>query len=295
MHIPSLQTLRALEAAGRLQSFSRAGQELGLTHGAISRRMRDLAIMTGKTLFERRGNDMVPTADGIRLIEQVRNALGLLEDIFAVELPAEKRRLTISTFPALARWLVPRIAALRALYPDIDLRLDVSPHSVKLGQGVDAAVRYGVGSWPATESRLLIKETLFPVCAPAYLADHPIRTPKDLLNCNLLRHPWHSWAAWFRKAGVSLGETNDGPEYSDSSVLIEATIAGEGVALARGLGVSDSLRTGALVRLFAFSIADERAYYFVRPEGQRNPVLDGIESWIAAQLREVLNEPPVVQ
>lgn len=289
MHIPSLQTLRALEAAGRLRSFSRAGQELGLTHGAVSRRLRDLAAMTGKTLFERRGNDMVPTADGTRLIEQVRNALGLLESIFTASAPAAKQRLTISTFPALARWLVPRIASLRALHPDLDLKLDVSPHAVDLGREVDAAVRYGAGSWPSTESRLLVRESLFPVCSPAYVVDHPLNEPADLLRCNLLRHPWHSWAAWFREAGVSSAEPSDGPEYSDSNVLIEAAIAGEGVALVRGLGVADASRAGSLVRPFAFSIADERAYYFVRPKNKRDANLDGIESWLATQLQEDLD------
>lgn len=290
VHIPSLQTLRVLEAAGRLQSYSRAGAELGLTHGAVSRRLRDLAATTGKTLFERRGNDMVPTQDGTRLIEQVRNALGLLESIFSSSAPAAKRRLTISTFPALARWLVPRIASLRALHPDLDLKLDVSPHAVELGHGVDAAVRYGAGSWPSTESRLLVREILFPVCSPTYAAGRPLNEPADLFKCNLLRHPWHSWAAWFRAAGVSSGEPGDGPEYSDSSVLIEAAIAGEGVALARGLGVADALRAGSLVQPFDLSVADERAYYFVRPQNQRDAELDGIGNWLAVQLREVLED-----
>ena len=294
VHIPPLQTLRALEAAGRLQSYSRAGEELGLTHGAVSRRLRDLAELTGKTLFERRGNDMVPTAEGTRLIEQVRNALGLLESIFPSSATATRRRLTISTFPALARWLVPRIASLRVLHPDLDLKLDVSPHAVELGHGIDAAVRYGAGSWPSSESRLLVRETLFPVCSPAYLAAHPLNQPADLLKCNLLRHPWHSWAAWFREAGVSSREPTDGPEYSDSSVLIEAGIAGEGVALARGLGVADSLRARSLVRPFAISIADERAYFFVRPQNQRDARLDGIENWLATQLREALGEDGIL-
>ena len=253
-------------------------------------RLRDLAATTGKTLFERRGNDMVPTEDGIRLIEQVRNALGLLESIFPSSAPAVRRRLAISTFPALARWLVPRIASLRALHPNLDLKLDVSSHAVELGHGVDAAVRYGAGSWPSTESRLLVREILFPVCSPTYAAARPLDEPADLLKCNLLRHPWHSWAAWFRKAGISSGEPRDGPEYSDSSVLIEAAIAGEGVALARGLGVADALRAGSLVQPFDLSVADERAYYFVRPQNQRDAELDGIEKWLGVRLREVFDE-----
>jgi LysR family glycine cleavage system transcriptional activator len=124
MHIPSLQTLRAFEAAGRHQSYSKAGEELGLTHSAISHRIRDLENLTGGRLFAREGNRMVPTGEGARLLRQVRNALGLLESIFRETHGRASRRLTISVFPAFAScWLVPRLGAFRAGHPEIDLAL----------------------------------------------------------------------------------------------------------------------------------------------------------------------------
>lgn len=284
MHIPSLQTLRAFDAAARLQSYSRAGEELGLTHGAISRRIRDLEAQTGHRLFERQGNRMVPTRDGVRLLEQVRNALGLLESIFVAPSSKTRRRVTISLFPALARWLVPRLGSLRRQLPELDLKFDLSAQIVDLGHGIDAAIRYGAGSWPDTQSRRLAGEILFPVCAPAYRSEHQLQEPGDLLNCTLLQHPWHSWATWFQAAGVAAGEPRGGPEYSDSSMLIEAAIAGEGVALGRGLGVADALRAGTLVRLFSVSIPDERSYFFVIPQGRRDSTIDSIEAWVAAEL-----------
>ena len=284
MRIPSLQTLRAFDAAGRHRSYSKAGEELGLTHSAVSHRIRELEDIRGERLFARQGNRMVPTPEGNRLLAQVRNALGLLESIFEAPHLSGKRYLTLSVSPALSRWLVPRLGAFRANHPDVDLRLDLSPLPVQLGQGIDAAVRYGLGKWPSTEAKFLSGEALFPVCAPRYLAAHPLREPPDLLNCNLLRHPWHSWAAWFEAAGVSAGEPNEGPEYSDSSLLTDAAVAGEGVALARALGVADRVEDGTLVRPFAISIPDQRAYYFVRPEGRRDPLLDEIERWLAKEL-----------
>lgn len=284
MHIPSLQTLRAFDAAGRLQSYSRAGEELGLTHGAVSRRIRDLEALTGERLFERQGNRMVPTREGVRLLEQVRNALGLLESIFIVPASRSRQRVTISLFPALARWLVPRLGSLRRQLPDLDMKFDLSAQIVDLGHGIDAAIRYGAGSWPDTQSRRLATEILFPVCTPAYRTEHGLQEPADLLRCTLLRHPWHSWASWFQAAGVAAGEPPAGPEYSDSSMLIEAAIAGEGVALGRGLGVADALRAGSLVRPFSISIPDERSYFFVTPLIRRDPVIDAIEAWVAAEL-----------
>lgn len=285
MRIPSLQTLRAFDAAGRHQSYSKAGVELGLTHSAVSHRVRELEALLGTRLFERQGNRMVPTSDGNRLLGQVRNALGLLESIFRASGEQAKHRLTISVFPALSRWLVPRLGAFRAMHPDLDLRLDLSSKPVELGGGIDAAVRYGLGSWPSTDASLLAGEVLFPVCAAGYLAAHPLRQPGDLLQSNLLRHPWHSWAAWFEAVGVTAGEPQDGPEYSDSSLLIDAAVAGEGVALARGMGVFDRLQDGTLSRPFAISIPDERAYYFVRPQGRRDATMNEFESWLASEFR----------
>ena len=290
MRIPSLQTLRAFDAAGRHNSYSKAGQELGLTHSAVSHRVRELEALLGKRLFERRGNRMVPTNDGSLLLGQVRNALGLLESIFTGPVDRARRTVTVSVFPAMSRWLVPRLGAFRDLHPEIDLRLDLSSRPVELGSGVDAAVRYGLGSWPSTEARLLAREVLFPVCSPDYLAEHPLDQPSDLLACKLLRHPWHSWAAWFEAAGLSAGEPRNGPEYSDSSLLIDAAEAGEGVALGRGMGVADHLQAGKLVRPFAVAIPDERSHYFVRPRGQPNPGVDLIERWLEEEFRQAGQE-----
>ena len=283
MRIPSLQTLRACDAAGRLKSYSKAGEELGLTHSAISHRIRDLEALTGKQLFERQGNRMEPTAEGRQLLAKVRNALGLLESIFAAPGRTSKRVMTISLFPALARWLVPRLAAFREEHPELDLRLDLSSEPVALGSGIDAGIRYGTGNWSSTDSKLLADEVLFPVCAPEYQAARHLGKPADLLGCNLLRHPWHSWAAWFDAAGVAAGEPRQGPEYADSSLLTDAAQAGEGIALVRGLSVIDRLRAGQLVRLLDIEIPDPRAYYFVRPQGLRDNKLDEIEAWLAGE------------
>jgi LysR family glycine cleavage system transcriptional activator len=283
MRIPSLQTLRAFEAAGRHCSYSKAGEELGLTHSAVSHRIRDLETLTGRRLFERRGNAMAPTRDGQRLLAQVRNALGLLESIFADSPGAKGRqRVTLSVFPAFAsRWLAHRLGALRAAHPEIELALTISSDVVPLGDGVDCAVRYGPGGWPETQSRLLSDEILFPVASPACIAEARPAAPADLLSSVLLRYPWHSWAAWFRAAGVSAGEPTEGPEFPDSSLLVEAAVAGEGFALSRGLAAAEALRSGALVRPFDVAIPDKYSYYFVSPEGPRSPALDKVEAWLA--------------
>lgn len=279
MRIPSIQTLRSFDAACRHQSYSRAGQELGLTHSAISHRIRELETLLGKTLFDRKGNRMVPNADGRHLHAQVANALSLLANIFEQE-PETGKVLTLSVFPALSRWLIPRLSQWRSNHPEIELRLHQSSVPEALGEGIDAAIRYGSGQWAGAESRRLANEIFIPVCSPRWRAEFGDRAA-GLDPTHLLRHPWHSWEAWFQQAGIHSPGQAKGPEYSDSAQLIDAALAGEGVALARGMGVVDRLSEGSLVRLFDTALPDERAYYFVRPSGPSLPALADFERWLA--------------
>lgn len=287
MAIPSLQTLRAFESAGRLKSYSRAGAELGLTHSAVSRRMRDLELMVGARLFDRLGNRMVPTAEGRRLLAEVTGAIAMLEGIFPGSSVEKRQRIRVSIFPGLAlRWLGPRMAQFHDLHPNIDCRLDISSDLAELKENGSGAIRYGPGNWPGTHSVRLRDEVVFPVCSPAYRDCHALRGLDDLSRCTLLRYPWYGWRAWLATVGAKVAPLNEGSEYSDSSLLLNAAEAGEGVALARGLQVADALEAGALVRPFPQDIRDDNGYYFVRATGEPVPALIAFERWIANALNQ---------
>jgi LysR family glycine cleavage system transcriptional activator len=285
MHIPSLQTLRAFEAAGRHQSYSRAADELGLTHGAISHRIRDLELLTGGRLFQRQGNRMLPTSEGHRLLAQVRNALSLLEDVFRTTPRGRAKRLVISVIPSLAsHWLISKVGEFRTRFPEVDLVLKPSAELDVLGEGIDGAIRYGPGGWPNVQGTAVCDELLFPVCSPAYRDRHPIERPEDLKACTLLRHPWQPWAKWLRAARLDIREPKGGPEYSDSGLIIQAAIAGEGVALARGLVAADELRSGTLVRPFELAVRDTYRYFVVQPQGVAQPLLGDFISWLTPKM-----------
>lgn len=285
--IPSLQSLRALEAAVRLESYSAAGRELGLTHSAISHRIRELEARLGTRLFERQGQRMIPSTRARAIAEPVGRALGLLAEAFPPERPA-RQALRVSVLPSFAhRWLVPRLGDFRAAHPEIDLQLDARLELAVPGQrGIDSGLRYGAGDWPGLVAIPLARERLFPVWAPAYAARLGLAAPADLARATLLRHLRQHWQPWFAAAGIAMEEPRDGPVYEDAGLLLEAAAAGEGVALARSLLVARDLAAGRLVAPFGIAVEDRRGYYLVRPAAPRraNAAADTLARWITATL-----------
>jgi LysR family glycine cleavage system transcriptional activator len=282
MPLPSLQTLRALDAAALLGSYTRAADALGLTHGAVSHRIRALELQLGTPLFERRGNGMIATAEAMRVLVPVREALGLLALAFP-EAAEARSVLKVSTLPSFAsRWLAPRLGAFRAGHPEIDLRIDARLELAEIGLGgVDCAVRYGSGNWSGVRAERLGGEWLFPVCTPAYREAHGLHTPGDLARATLLRHDRQLWTPWLRAAGIVRPEPSGGPLFSDTGLLLDAAIAEEGVALARARLVEGDLVSGRLVRLFDIAAKDRQSYWLVRSQTADSAAVAAFARWIA--------------
>jgi len=269
-HLPSLQTLRALEAAGRLGSYSRAADELGLTHGAVSHRIRNLERRMGVTLFRRVGNAMTLTDEGQKLVTQVRQGLSLLEQAFAPAGPAAGRgqsHIVISAVPSLAStWLFARLGEYRALHPEVEFDLRVSDRLANYRkEGIDLGVRLGAGGWPGLHAAKLFDESLLPVCTPEYRESFGLEQPADLARATLLRNPWTPWARWFRAVGLDWPEPVAGPKIDDSPLLLRAALRGAGVALGRRWLAIDELRAGALVAPFKQAVRDDFSYWIVWP------------------------------
>lgn len=162
-NIPSIPTLRAFEAAARYGSFSRAAEELGLTHGAISHRIREFEERLGERLFMRRGNRMEPTAAAGRYLASTRKALGLLAATFGTGVDASLKTIRIAVLPSFAsHWLMPRLQQFQAQNSGIAVTLDARLEVVPLGRGhADVAIRQGNGDWPGTRTERLVSESLF--------------------------------------------------------------------------------------------------------------------------------------
>jgi DNA-binding transcriptional LysR family regulator len=282
--------LQAFEAAARHQSYSRAADELALTHGAISHQIAALEDRVGTKLFQRTRNRMVLTDYGHQLLANIRQGLMLLERAFDTRLPSTPRiALTLSTLPSLARcWLLPRMSRFAEAHPDIDLLVAPTIALVDLERdGVDLAIRYGHGGWPDVQQELLMGDELFPVCSPQYREGRLPRQPGELADCHLLHNPWQPWEPWLHAAGLALREVAQGVRYTDAALIIDAAAEGQGVALARRALVQRDLDNGRLVRLFDIAIADPNRYFLVwRHDHPRPAGVARLREWLHAQAAE---------
>jgi LysR family glycine cleavage system transcriptional activator len=288
--LPSLQALQALDAAARHGSYTAAAAELGLTHGAISHRIRELEQRLQFRLFERQGRLMQPTREAMSLLAAARQALLLIEGAFPARRAEPAARLVVGVHPALAsRWLVPRLGDFEAAAPGVALEIrSIAELGDFLAPGVDLAIRYGGGRWPDVHAEHLADEQLFPVCTPAYAQRVGLREPADLARCTLLRHAWQPWLPWLQTAGVAFGEPARGLLVSDSSMLIAAAASGAGVALAKARYAERDIAAGTLLRPFDIAINDVHSYYAIWRNGTRP---DALAASFLDWLRTQFNPP----
>lgn len=289
-HLPSLQTLRAFEAAGRLNSYSKAAEELGLTHGAVSHRIRELEEQLGIVLFTRAGNSMLPTTEGLQLLSKVRQGLSVLEQAFAVSRApagsAARRHVVIASAPSIgATWLFKRLAEFRAEHPGIDIDMRVSDGlSDYKKEKIDLGIRLGLGGWAGLNASPMFDEAISPVCTPEYRDSVGLRAPADLARAVLLRNVWTPWVRWFSAAGLDWPEPAAGSIFDNSPLMLAAALDHQGVALGRHWLVVDELRAGRLVSPFDVSVRDDFQYWLAWPAG-RSANADAVllREWLAAK------------
>ena len=284
--LPPVFGLRALEAASRHQSYSRAAEELAVTHSAVSQQIRRLEIELGARLFERRGNSMVPTAAAERLAAGIRQGLDLLRDAVADFHAASGRDpLVVSLTPQFAsRWLPERLPRLLAAPAGANLELRVEDRLADMhADGVDLSVRYGDGDWPGLACDRLLEETLIPVCSPDVALRWPLRRAADLLSAPLLHHSSRPWNLWFEALGLATPPA-DGMVFADALMLLEAAARGLGVALARSSLVAPDLKSGRLVTPLRIEVPSEFGYFLVwRADSRKLARILALKTWLRGQ------------
>ena len=251
--LPSLNALRAFEAAARHESFTKAAEDLNVTQGAVSHQVKALEAEFGLKLFLRESKSLILTDPGRAYLEVVRDAFDRLAAGTEHLLQRENAGvLTVSMSPNFAaKWLIHRLGGFVAAHPGIELRVSASMQHIDFArEDVDLAIRHGEGDWPGLHVTRLCTEALFPVCSPRLMQGRKaLRKPEDLHRVTLLHsRERNDWGAWLKVAKVENLDTSRGMVFNQMSMAIDAAADGQGVALARTALATWDLRAGRLVR-----------------------------------------------
>ncbi len=301
--LPSLDFLKGFEAAGRLLSFTRAAEELFLTQSALSRQVQALEEALGVPLFERRHRALALTPAGQAFHRDVAAALHALATAAdAAHGAARGPGVTLSTTVSFASlWVIPRLSAFRARQPDTEVYISADDRLVDLGRGeVDIAVRYLPDAKAPEGSVRLFGERMMPVVSPKLVrrGGTPLATPADLARHVLLhlddpegRTPWLEWSVWLAGNGQPGLRPAGNLRFKLYDQLIQAAVAGQGVALGRIPLIAEHLRDGRLVAPFPKRYESARGYYaVVAPHAVERTDVAEFVAWLADEARREVGQ-----
>jgi LysR family glycine cleavage system transcriptional activator len=287
--LPPLNALRAFEATARHLSVKNAADELCVTAGAVSQLVKSLELHLGIPLFRRANRGIFLTDAGQAYLPPVRNAFRQISDATRrIAVPAETGILTVSATPFFASaWLVPRLKSFHDAHPDIDLQVVSSTALADFSRdGVDVAIRHGLGRYPGLISQRVLTVEIVPVATPALVRQLGMpASPSDLMRWPRVNDAERKgWALWFEAQGIEDAKPARGPSFDDSGLLLKAVLAGQGAALLPAAVVADDLAEGRLVQLSDLGWLEDFAYYLVCPEGSSDrPKVAAFREWIAAE------------
>jgi LysR family transcriptional regulator, glycine cleavage system transcriptional activator len=301
--LPPLNALRAFEAAARHLSFTRAGAELHITHGAVSRQVQALETWLGAPLFRRLNRRIELTEAGTTLLAEFGAALDriALASVRARE-EGRVRVLRINALPTFTiRWLIPRLSGFQRRHPQVEVRVTTSTERIdKLPESFDLVIRGGPDRFRGYRSERFLDERRLPVCAPHLLERLKLTEPSDLRRHTLL----HSdtlrgvWSDWLRLAGVPDLAPAHALTFEHFYLSIQAAVDELGVAMGPSALVAEDLESGRLVAPFPDIALPARSYcWYLRDEKAADPVVQAFCQWLAqisfrAGMREADGEHP---
>lgn len=286
LRIPPIQCLLAFEALARLRSVTLAAEELHVTPSAVSHRIRQLESQLGLVLFARQGFGL--SDEGQAYLARVREALVALQQVPGRGgEPGQRARLRVAVTPTFSRQiLLPKLALFRHAYPEIDLVLQVTiPMLNTTAEEADLELRFGTGPFPDRECLRLQSDEVCPVCSPEYLHEagpfDGFTSAQAIGRARLIRSPLEPWRTWFSACGLRLDEPTGGSQFNDLGLVLDAAVAGFGVALMRLKLGAAWLDNGRLVRLAEHSVPSPYDYFLCWQPGT-------LERWECAAFVEWL-------
>jgi DNA-binding transcriptional LysR family regulator len=261
-----LTALKTFEAAARLHSFSKAGDELFVTHAAVSHQIKKLEEWFDTKLFERKSRGVELTRAGAMLYRVVSPAFEEISEVCTrVKGLSGREMITVGCIASIAtRWLVPRLNEFFSIRPDSEVRVVYATADEKLSTGdLDVLITTGMENDQGCVSKRLFSRTNKPVCSPLFLEKYgPFDSPEQFAKVPLLHDEYRDgWRKWFKAQGMSLPENDNSPVYPDFNLLATAVIAGHGMALCPVEVFRHEIEQGDLIILSDASVNTGAAYY----------------------------------
>jgi len=294
--LPPLNALRAFEAAARHLSFTRAAEELHVTHGAVSQQIKGLEDYYQQLLFVRSKGKVSLNSAGRQLLPVVSDALDRIERVGSrLRDEIDTEVLTIQLTAAFAgQWLIPRLSDFQQRHPGLTVRLSPShTFSGFRAQEPDVAIRYGASHFRGVVMEKLFDVDAFAACAPSLLqGEQPLRSAADLAQHKLIHDDdGEAWRALAEEAGVDDLELGKGLYYADASLALQVAVEGQGVIVAGSILAARDLAAGRLVIPFNTFVRQRNAYYLYFPEQSAGEEkVQAFRTWISEQAASYLEE-----
>jgi len=299
--LPSLNALQVFEAAARHLSFTRAAEELSVTQTAVSHQIRRLEEELGVSLFHRQPRRLALTSVGRAWAAELSEIFARLEAVnrqLRQRAQSVRPTVAVSVIPSFgSRWLVPRLGRFLDRHPEVDIRISASESLVDFTvEPFDLGIRYGSGKYAGLSVEKLAEDAWVVVATPALVKREKLRAPRDLERQTLLYDDdREDWGRWFEAQGSMLPKSARYTQLSDSSMVIEAALRGQGIALARWSLAADELSLGRLVLVFpkAPRLLTGKAYYLALPrENLRVPQVAAFRDWLRGEVAALAKPEP---
>ncbi len=286
--LPSIASLRALEALDRLGSASAVAKELSLTQSAVSRQLQALERQMDVNLILRAQKRLTLTAAAQDYASEIRQALGLIANAsLRLQVVPVGGTVNLAILPAFGmRWLMPRLPDFARLHPEVTINMSTRLQPFNFArEPFDAAIHFGQPDWPDTDYMLLRHEQVIPVCAPDLVPDMPT-SPHIVRTLPLLHIQTRprAWQHWFEGQGLPATGPLPGTMYDQYATITHAALHGLGVALMPDYLVEQDLATGRLVPLHPAPVEATGAYYLMWPKSKSHePSLRQFRDWLSTQ------------
>lgn len=288
--LPNLKALQAFRFAGEAESFKAAAERLHVTQAAISQQIKTLEEQLGVSLFKRRPREVALTAEGRQLLASISQGFSIIEQgVIKLTGDPTPTQLNISTLPSFAsRWLVPRLGSFQNSAPELTVNLTPALHLESFeGDHLDLAIRFGKGHYPGLQSVKLFDEYLIPACHPS-LIDNSVSLKQQISKMSLLTDDSpdlaDAWNQFKNMSGINFHDDASKLQVNDSTLLVEAVLAAQGLSLLRFSLIYELLDRGQLICPLPVWIKSDFDYYLVAPPSHfKRKKVQNFERWLDSE------------